>query len=188
VLLAELAHQGAQELWGVDINPDALIVSQALLAVEASSKPAHLLEGDMWEPLPQPMQFDIIVANLPHFPARVAHADRPATWTGGEGRLIMDRFIEALPERLSQNGVAFITHHDLVGLQHTSNVIHTCGLVFDTVAIWTVFETPERMDAVSDQTLASGGESLRYLGGYAFMDARILAIRLGHELKSALIG
>lgn len=186
VLLAALGQLGAQELWGVDINPEALIAAQGLLDAENASTPRHLLEGNMWEPLPKSLNFDVIVANLPHFPARVTQEDRPATWTGGQGRLNIDQLIEALPERLTLDGIALITHHDLIGLQHTEQVIRSAGLVFDTVALWTVFETPERMSAVSEQTLATGTDSLHYLGGYAFMDARILAIRLGADLKSAI--
>jgi release factor glutamine methyltransferase len=187
IFLAELGHLGAQELWGVDINPEALNVADSLLHVEVASTPRFLLEGDMWESLPSKLNFNVIVANLPHFPARVIQADRPETWAGGDGRQMMDRFINALPDRLTHDGVAFITHHDLVGLQHTTQTIRNAGMVFDTIAIWTVFETPERMEAVSEQTLATGGESLRYLGGYAFVDARVLAIRLGPDLKLKLV-
>ena len=183
IFLAELGHLGAQELWGVDISADALIATQQLLDEEVMLLTRHLLQGNMWDPLPTHLRFDVIVANLPHFPAHVPHADRPATWTGGEGRQMMDDFIEALPNRLTPSGIALITHHDLVGLEHTSHVIRSAGLTFETVALWTVFETPERMSAVSEQTLASGGETLRYLGGYAFMDARVIAIRAGAEVK-----
>lgn len=186
IFLSELGHLGAQELWGVDINPEALSLADSLLHVEVASTPRFLLEGDMWEPLPPTLNFNVIVANLPHFPAKVIQSDRPETWTGGDGRQIIDRFIKALPERLTHDGVAFITHHDLVGFQHTTQTIRNAGLVLDTVAIWTVFETPERMDAVSEQTLADGRESLRYLGGYAFVDARVLAIRPDPDLKLML--
>jgi release factor glutamine methyltransferase len=186
IFLSQLGHLGAQELWGVDINPEALTIADSLLHVEVASTPRFLFEGDMWEPLPSEINFDVIVANLPHFPATVFEADRPQTWAGGDGRQMMDRFIQALPERLALDGVAFITHHDLVGFQHTLQTIQTAGLVVDTVAIWTVFETPERMGAVSKHTLAAGGESLQYLGGYAFVDARVLAIRLSSDLKLRL--
>jgi release factor glutamine methyltransferase len=187
IFLSELGHLGAHELWGVDIDPEALTVSDSLLNVEAASTPRYLLEGDMWEPLPSTLKFNVIVANLPHFPARVIQSDRPETWAGGNGRNMMDRFIQALPERLKHDGVAFVTHHDLVGFQHTTQSIRTAGLVFETMTIWTVFETPERMGAVSEQTLAAAGESLRYRGGYAFVDARVLAIRPGPDLKLQLV-
>jgi release factor glutamine methyltransferase len=181
VLLVALGQLGAKELWGVDINPDALGAAEHLLSEHSSHIPRHLLEGDMWTPIASEQRFDVIVANLPHFPAHVDAIDRPKTWTGGDGRKMINRFIEALPERLESSGVAFITHHDLVGIQKTLDCIRTSGLRCETVARWTVFETPERMRAVSKQTLLEGGETLQYLGGYAFMDARILAIQLGAD-------
>lgn len=181
VLLAALGQLGAQEFWGVDINADALKAAERLLSEHSPDIPRHLLEGDMWNPIAPQHRFDVIVANLPHFPGHVESIDRPKTWTGGDGRKMIDRFIEALPQRLAPNGVAFITHHDLVGIQKTLDCIRSSGLTSETVTRWTVFETPDRMNAVSKQTLVEGGETLQYLGGYAFMDARILAITLGAD-------
>ena len=177
VLLAALGQLGAQELWGVDINPEALSAAEHLLSEHSTHTPRHLLKGDMWAPIAPEQQFDVIVANLPHFPAHVESIDRPKTWTGGDGRKMINRFIEALPQKLNQDGIAFITHNDLVGLKHTTEYIDSCGLDCETVAQWTVFEPPERIGAVSAQTIAEGGESLQYFGGYAFVEARILAIK-----------
>lgn len=183
VLLVALGQLGAQELWGVDISPDALRASEQLLSNHASDIPRYLLEGDMWTPIPFAQHFDVIVANLPHFPAHVDAIDRPKTWTGGDGRKMIDRFIEALPQKLTQDGIAFITHNDLVGLKHTTERIASCGLDCESVAQWTVFEPPERIGAVSAQTIAEGGESLQYFGGYAFVEARILAIKRKNDRK-----
>lgn len=183
LLLAALARLGAQDLWGVDIHAEALISADQLLAEVASDNTRHLLQGDMWHPIPPEQTFDVIVANLPHFPANVSVPDRPKTWTGGEGRQIIDRFIKALPHKLSQDGMAFITHNDLVGLKHTTECIDSCGLDCETVAQWTVFEPPERIGAVSGQTIAASSESIQYFGGYAFVEARILAIKRKNDRK-----
>jgi release factor glutamine methyltransferase len=178
VLLAALGRIGAKNLWGVDINPHALIAAEQLLSQHFGHIPRHLLEGDLWAPISSMQHFDIVVANLPHFPAHIEVLNRPKTWSGGDGRKMINRFIEGLSDRLVPDGVAFITHHDLVGLQKTLDCTRSSGLTCETVARWTVFETPERMSAVSKQTIIEGGESLQFLGGYAFMEARILAIKL----------
>lgn len=187
VLLAALGQLGAKDLWGVDINPDALIAAEQLLSQHFDHIPRHLLEGDMWTPISSKQHFDVVVANLPHFPAHVEALDRPKTWTGGDGRKMINRFIEGLPDRLMPDGIALITHHDLVGLQKTLDCIRSSGLTCETVARWTVFETPERMNAVSRQTIVEGGESLQYIGGYAFMEARILAIKLDSAAHNATL-
>jgi methylase of polypeptide subunit release factors len=176
ILLACLSRLGAKNLWGVDINPEAIAASTSLLAEEAPHIPKQLIEGDMWSALAPEQRFDVIVANLPHFPANVIQSDRPKTWAGGEGRALINRFIHALPHRLQPDGVAFITHHDLVGLRSTMDCVQSSGLKGETVSQWTVFEPPERMTSVNQQVLSEGKESLDYIGGYAFVDARILAI------------
>lgn len=188
VLLAALAELGAKKLWGVDISSAALNATELLLAEVAPGIPRQLLEGDMWNPIPPTQGFDLIVANLPHFPAHVEPLDRPKTWTGGDGRQIIDRFINALPKRLNPQGVAFITHHDLVGLSHTLECIESNNLNSETVSVWTVFESPERMRAVSAQTLKDGGQTLKYYGGYAFINARILSIKHRyHDSKTKVV-
>jgi release factor glutamine methyltransferase len=178
VLLAYLSRLGAKHLWGIDINPKALQASQNLLQEEVPSVPRRLIHGDMWQPFTFEQRFDVIAANLPHFPAKLTPLDRPSTWTGGEGRLMINRFIQGLPDRLQDNGVAFMTHHDLVGLQSTIECIQSSGLHCETIAQWTVFESPERMSAVSEEVLSAGCESFYYVGGYAFIEARILAITM----------
>jgi release factor glutamine methyltransferase len=178
ILLAYLSRLGAKHLWGVDINPEALQASKDLLQEELPSVPQRLILGDMWQPFTFEQRFDVISANLPHFPAKLNPLDRPSTWTGGEGRLLINRFIQGLPDRLQDNGVAFMTHHDLVGVQSTIECVQSSGLHCETVAQWTVFESPDRMSAVSEEVLCAGRESFYYVGGYAFSEARILAITM----------
>ncbi len=178
ILLAYLSRLGAKHLWGVDINPEALQASKDLLQEEVPSVPQRLILGDMWQPFTFEQRFDVIAANLPHFPAKLTPLDRPSTWTGGEGRLLINRFIQGLPDRLQDNGVAFMTHHDLVGLQSTIQCIQSSGLCCETVTQWTVFESPDRMSAVSEEVLSEALESFYYVGGYAFSEARILAITM----------
>lgn len=176
ILLACLARLGAKNLWGVDIDPEAIEASATLLEEEAPFLPKQLIEGDMWSPLAPEQRFDVIVANLPHFPATVITSDRPKTWGGDEGRTLIKRFIQALPHRLQHDGVAFITHNDLVGLQATMQYIQSSGLKGETVFQWTVFESPESMSSVDQQVFLENHETLDYIGGYAFIGARILAI------------
>jgi release factor glutamine methyltransferase len=176
ILLACLARLGAKNLWGIDIDPEAIAASTTLLQEEAPFLPKKILEGDMWSPLAPEQRFDVIVANLPQFPATVVTSDRPKTWGGDEGRTLIKRFIQALPDRLQPDGVAYITHHDLVGLTSTMQCIQSSGLKGETVFQWTVFESPESMSSVNPQVILEGHETLDYIGGYAFIGARILAI------------
>ncbi len=176
LLLAALAKLGAQKLWGVDISEDAVAASERLLSMTQPLIPHHLLIGDMWNPLPKNQVFDVIVANLPHFPAHISEKDRPPGWTGGDGRLLIDRFIRGLPERLSESGVAYFTHHDLIGFPETARLLDSLGLAYRSMVQWTVFELPERIAAVSPGVLLANAQALRAYGDYVFAQARILKI------------
>ena len=179
VLLAALAKLGAQQLWGVDISEAAVESSERLLRVTQPNVARRLLIGDMWGPLPAEQDFDVILANLPHFPARVSEIDRPPGWTGGDGRLLIDRFIGALPKRLAQSGVAYLTHHDLIGYPQTVRLLESLGLEHRSVLEWTVFESPERIAAVSPEVVKENGQGLRRYGDYVFSNSRILEVSVG---------
>jgi release factor glutamine methyltransferase len=176
VLLAALAKLGAQQLWGVDISEAAVESSERLLAATQPNIPRRLLIGDMWSPLPVEQDFDVILANLPHFPAQVSEKDRPPGWTGGDGRRLIDRFIGALPKRLARSGVAYFTHHDLVGYPDTVRLLASLGLEYRSVLEWTVFESPERISAVPPEVLVRNGQGLRRYGDYVFANSRILEV------------
>jgi release factor glutamine methyltransferase len=177
VLLAALAKLGALQLWGVDISKAAVESSEHLLAVTQPDIPRRLLIGDMWDPLPVKQDFDVILANLPHFPAQVSEKDRPPGWTGGDGRLLIDRFIGELPKRLTQSGVAYFTHHDLIGYAETVRLFESLALEYRSVLEWTVFESPERIAAVSPEIVKANGQGLRRYGDYVFSNSRILEVR-----------
>ena len=176
VLLAALGTYGAAELWGVDINPDAIQATRELLEVCSAQTPRQLLLGDLWDPLPAKKKFDVIAANLPHFPGTAEQDDRDLMWGGGDGRALMTRFLRGLPDRMHPGGVAYLTHHDLVGLEETDQVLKSLGLGYTTLWHATVFESPQRIAAVSTEVLTRNGASLRQFGAYAFVDARILKV------------
>lgn len=176
VLLAALGTCGAAELWGVDINPDAIQATHELLEFCSVQAPRQLLLGDLWDPLPAQKKFDVIAANLPHFPGTATQDDRDLSWGGGDGRALMTRFLRGLPDRMHRDSVAYLTHHDLVGLDETDQILKSLGLAHTTLWHTTVFEPPQRIGAVSTEVLARNGVSLRRFGGYAFVDARILKV------------
>ena len=176
VILLAAAHQGVVDLWGIDINADAIRASASLLKISAPQITPNLLLGDMWAPLPEGRQYSLILANLPHFPGGHHDASRPLGWDGGDGRKTINRLIAGLAGRLESDGAALITHHDLIGFEATRSLIGQCGLRYETLVEWSVFEPPERMQSVSAQTLESAGADIKHYGGYAFMNARILRI------------
>lgn len=177
VLLAALSRHGAKELWGVDIDPEALLTAQALLAREAAGKPTHLLLGDVWQEVP-PLAFDVIVANLPHFPAQLPPSPgRNANWSGG-GRDVLDAFLGGIALHLSLDGVAWMTHHALADLDRSEQILGAQGLTVEKVFSWTVYEHEARIAAVPIGIIAEGERAtLRRIGDYHFVDAHVTEIR-----------
>ena len=175
VLLAAMAAAGATELWGVDVDPSAVQLTRANLQREARAKNATILQSDLWREVPA-IRFDTVVANLPHFPAEhVPSNGRHSSWSGG-GRSMLDRFLDGLPARLTTRGVAWITHHALVGLDRTRGRLTALGLSCEVVETWTVYEPEERIAALTPSEVEDT-RSLRQHGGYFFVDAYVLEIR-----------
>jgi hypothetical protein len=69
-----------------------------------------------------------------------------------------------------------MTHQDLIGFDTTCALIRRLGLRCATLTEWLVFEPPERMQTVRDETLKSAHTDIKHIGGYAFMNARIIKI------------
>jgi release factor glutamine methyltransferase len=65
VVLAALAGLGAASLCGIDREDQAIRTAEILLGSVGAE--AELLCGDLWQPVTG-RRFDLVVANLPHFP------------------------------------------------------------------------------------------------------------------------
>lgn len=177
LFLACLGKLGATELYGVDIDPQALEATTALMKqVHPTLKP-HLYQGKMWGPIDPQNKFDVIVANLPHFPGYVKDPTRPASWGGGNGRAIMDEFINGLAHHLHDDGCAYFSHQDIVGWKHTKELLRLNSLSWEVVEQWTSFEPPERMAAVEENKyLDLDDQTVHAYGGYVFVEAKIVKV------------
>lgn len=184
-LLATLGLLGVQYLCGIDIDADALRSSEELLREVNLLGRTRLLHGSLWEPL-QDEQFDVVVANLPHFAAtEPSDPDRSRFWSmgGADGRRLLDPFLTGLGAHLRDNGVAFITHNAFVGLDRTNALLAeqhlTARAILSTTVplhpVKTVLLRPE----VREKYLGAG---ISRLGRYEFVEVQILEIRFSWSL------
>lgn len=90
IAIAKLAPNA--EIWATDINPDAVKLARANVARHGLEQRVHVLEGDLLEPVPVPV--DLIVANLPYLaestksdPRHAPYNEEPATavYAPGDG-------------------------------------------------------------------------------------------------------
>ena len=177
VILAVLGSLGAGSLCGIDIEDDAIATGRALL--QDLGHEAEIHRGDMWQPVAG-RRFDLIVANLPHFPMdHFEVAGRLSTWSAGgiDGRELLDPFLEGLSDHLAVNGRALITHNAFVGVEHSRHILERYGLVLHIVSTVLVHIANEKIDLMTPSILrAEEGRSIHRYGPHAFADMHIVEI------------
>jgi release factor glutamine methyltransferase len=179
VVLAALGELGAASLCGIDIEEDAVTSGMLLLAELGHGEMAEFYLGDMWLPV-LGRRFDLIVANLPHFP--MERSDVPGrlpTWSAGgtDGRALLDPFLEGLGGHLKTDGRAIITHNGFVGLDRSREVLAGHGLELSVALTTLVYIPDEKLARMSRSALAvEDGRTIRRYGPHAFGEMHIVEI------------
>lgn len=178
VVLAALGALGAASLCGVDIEHDAIEAGHLLLG-ELGHAGAELHQGDLWLPVAG-RRFDLIVANLPHFPMEpVEVAGRLPTWSsgGGDGRWLLDPFLEGLPVHIAKGGRAIITHNAFVGLERSRVIAEQHGFKLSVVLTTLVYIPGDKIGRMTTGVLrAELGRSLHRYGPYTFGDVHVVEL------------
>ena len=179
IVLAAMAEMGAGSLCGVDIEQAAVDTGARLLRELGHGGRSELLHGDMWQPLGG-RRFDVVAANLPHFPMLAAEvAGRLPTWSAGgpDGRLLLDRFLIGLPQHLAPKGKAIITHNGFVGVERTRELVARAGLALKVAKTELIYIADEKLDLMTDSVLlAEDGRSIHRYGPYTFAEMHIVEI------------
>ena len=177
VILAVMGSLGAVSLCGVDIETDAIATGQSLLGDLGYDSDIH--QGDMWQPVAG-RRFDLIVANLPHFPMdHFEVAGRLSTWSSGgiDGRELLDPFLEGLPDHFAANGRALITHNAFVGVERSRQILRRHGLAMNIVKTVLVHVANDKIDLMTPAILkAEEGRSIHRYGPHVFADMHIVEI------------
>lgn len=87
ILAATALHLGAAEVVATDLDPDALAIACVSLARVAPATRFDLRQGSLWQALPHGSQFDLVLANLPNFPAEAIVTDGRRGWAGRDRSL-----------------------------------------------------------------------------------------------------
>jgi release factor glutamine methyltransferase len=184
VVLAALAALGAGPLSGIDIEEEAVDTGTRLLGDLGYGAGAEFIRGDMWQPVAG-RRFDLIVANLPHFPLeRIDLPGRLPTWSAGgpDGRRLLDPFLAGLAAHLSPEGRAMITHNGFVGLDRSRELLAAQGLVLKPVHSTLVYIPAEKLERMAAAVLlAERDRTIHCYGRYAFGEMHIVEISGGGE-------
>lgn len=184
VVLAALGALGAVQLCGVDIEENAVAASAQLLEDLGHGAISELHCGDMWRPVAG-RRFDLIVANLPHFPMQpVEIGGRLPTWSAGgaDGRSLLDPFLTGLVDHLSPGGRAVITHNAFDDLGRSRDLAAASGLPLRVALTTLVYISPEKLARMTGEVLrAEDGRTIHRYGPYTFGELHIVEIGLAVE-------
>jgi methylase of polypeptide subunit release factors len=179
VVLAAVAALGAASVCGIDIEQDAVTSGRLLLHELGHGEVAEFHRGDLWEPVLD-RRFDLIVANLPHFP--MEHSQVPGrlpSWSAGglDGRYLLDPFLDGLARHLTPSGRAIITHNAFVSVERSCEMVARSGLALRVALTTLVYIPGDKLECMTGHILeAEDGRSIHRYGPYAFGEMNIVEI------------
>ncbi|RAP45742.1 MAG: methyltransferase [Methanosphaera sp. rholeuAM6] len=128
------------EVTGVDINPHA--VKCALNNVKLNKRGnVNVFESDLFENVDG--IYDLILFNTPYLPVledEHVDDDYSKAWDGGEnGREVIDRFLEEVPQYLRDGGKLQLVQSSLSDNDKTLQILEKMGLTASITAVEHVF-------------------------------------------------
>jgi release factor glutamine methyltransferase len=121
-ILAVVTAEMAARVVAVDINPYAVVCTKKNADLNGLRPKIEVLLGDLFSPLDSSRKFDLILFNSPYLPVEEDEGGSwiEKAWAGGEtGRKIIDRFIEEVPEHISQEGRILLVQSNLSNVRTT---------------------------------------------------------------------
>ncbi|MEP1930609.1 MAG: methyltransferase [Roseibium sp.] len=161
VVALQAALLGAGSVTVSDVERSAIdFVSASFAQLPQGAADVNYLLGPLWEPHGT-NQYDLILANLPHFPTRaLTLPGRLPSWSmgGDDGRNLLDPFLEGLPQHLAPGGTAVFTHNCFIGIEQTRNYLRTQGLSLQTCRETIVHLSPLKASALTHGPGGYGNE------------------------------
>ncbi|MEM8728923.1 MAG: 50S ribosomal protein L11 methyltransferase [Pseudomonadota bacterium] len=180
VLLHAAAGLGARGVFGVDIEPAAVAETRRVLDTLGPGVAVDVRQGSLYAPVGE-RRFDVILANLPHFPMEhLALDERLASWSsgGGDGRHLLDPVIDGIGVHLQPDGFALIAHNAFVGLEKTRETADAHELAVEVIDTVMVPLPPEKLACMTPQVLnRETGQTIHRVGAYVFAEVAVLMLR-----------
>ena len=179
ILLAAASMLGADRLFGIDVDEEAIARTGHLMSLLSPPRTANLVVGDMWSGFPG-QKFDLIVANLPQFPASGEEAlpGRRPFWSvaGPSGDKFIRRFLSGVAANLNADGFAILTQTCWVDM---GAALDEAAEEIDATIIekFVIQITPDKIASMSSQVLNSCENGLIHIGPFVFADVYIWCIR-----------
>jgi len=148
-ILGILAAKKASTVVAVDVNPYAVRSAKENATLNNVRSKIVFVQGDLFTPLRESEEFDMILFNAPYLPANESEVDSwiGRAWAGGAtGRQVIDRFICEAPTYLKRTGRVLLMQSTLANVDTTlidfeeyglkASVIADCALpFFETITL-----------------------------------------------------
>jgi release factor glutamine methyltransferase len=129
------ALAGARDVTAIDVSRRAQLTVR--INARLNGVGVRALRGDLLEPVAGE-RFDLIVSNPPYVPAETDELPargRARAWDAGlDGRVFLDRLIDAAPAHLRPGGRLLVVHSSLIGAEATLERMRLNGLAADVAA------------------------------------------------------
>jgi len=122
------AIRGVREATAIDLH--RLSALTARLNARLNGVRVRALHGNLFEPVAGE-RFDLITANPPYVPAppEIESKKGDRAWNAGrDGRAVIDRLIDQLPEHLTDDGRVLIVQSSVTGTRETLERLDAIGL------------------------------------------------------------
>jgi len=136
-ILGVIAAEKAAKVVAVDINPYAVRCSRRNAQLNGVTYKMAFLQGDLFAPIKNGENFDLILFNAPYLPLKLDEDDvwLSRSWAGGtSGRKIVDRFIREVPGYTKMGGRVILLQSFLSGVDETLLKFRNCGLRANVIA------------------------------------------------------
>ncbi|MFJ4655859.1 methyltransferase [Nocardia sp. NPDC088792] len=104
-----VAAQRCERVTMVELLPEAAAAARLNAEMNGLSDRVEVLVGDVYEPLPDHVSYDHIVANIPFLPTFSAQEPTGARAGGADGFAVGRRVLDGLPRYLEPGGTAHLT-------------------------------------------------------------------------------
>lgn len=121
-ILGIVAAKKASEVVAVDVNPYAVRCAKENAERNDVRGKAYYVQGDLFTPLRDAREFDVVLFNAPYVPVEEGEADSwlARAWAGGvSGRQVIDRFVLEVPWHLRRTGRVLLMQSTLAGVEGT---------------------------------------------------------------------
>jgi release factor glutamine methyltransferase len=127
-LAVAAARCDARSVTAIDISRRALVTVR--LNARRNGTRVRTLRGDLFAPV-LGETFDLILANPPYYPGAEDLPERglARAWEGGpDGRALVDRLCEEVPDHLRPGGRLLVVHNTMIGERQTRERLEASGL------------------------------------------------------------